>query len=149
MQEAAVIISDVLRTKGHSVVKIHPADSVELAVRKLAEHRIGALVVEDQWMKPVGMFSERDFINAVARDGAAVLGFNVQQLMSTSILSCRSSDRVDAVLATMTTARIRHFPVIEDGDLKGIVSIGDLVKHRLDEKELEASVLLDISRMHT
>jgi CBS domain-containing protein len=100
-------------------------------------------------MKPVGMFSERDLINAVARDGAAVLGFNVQQLMSTPILNCRSSDRVDAVLATMTTARIRHFPVIEDGDLKGIVSIGDLVKHRLDEKELEASVLLDISRMHT
>ena len=143
-----MLISDVLRTKGYDVVRIHPTDSVELAVRKLAEHHIGALVVEDQWMKPVGMFSERDFINAVARDGAAVLGFNVQQLMSTPILSCRSSDRLDAVLATMTTARIRHFPVIEDGDLKGIVSIGDLVKHRLDEKELEASVLLDISRMH-
>jgi CBS domain-containing protein len=71
----------------------------------------------------------------------------VQQLMSTRIISCRSSDRVDAVLATMTTARIRHLPVIEDKELKGIVSIGDLVKHRLDEKELEASVLLDISRM--
>jgi CBS domain-containing protein len=99
-------------------------------------------------MKPVGIFSERDFINAVARDGSAVLGFDVQQLMSTPILSCRSSDRVDAVLATMTTARIRHLPVIEDNELKGIVSIGDLVKHRLDEKELEANVLLDISRMH-
>ena len=142
-----MLISDVLRTKGHNVVKIHPGDSVELAVRKLAEHRIGALVVEDRWMKPVGVFSERDFINAIARDGAAVLGFNVQQLMSTHILSCRSSARVDAVLATMTTARIRHLPVIEDNELKGIVSIGDLVKHRLDEKELEASVLRDISRM--
>ena len=98
-------------------------------------------------MKPVGIFSERDFINAVARDGAAILGSEVQQLMSTRIISCRSSDRVDAVLATMTTARIRHLPVIEDKELKGIVSIGDLVKHRLDEKELEASVLLDISRM--
>jgi CBS domain-containing protein len=98
-------------------------------------------------MKPVGIFSERDFINAAARDGAAVLSLEVQQLMSTRIISCRSSDRVDAVLATMTTARIRHLPVIEDNDLKGIVSIGDLVKHRLDEKELEASVLLDISRM--
>jgi CBS domain-containing protein len=98
-------------------------------------------------MKPVGIFSERDFINAVARDGAAILGFQVQQLMSTPILSCRSSDRVDAVLATMTIARIRHLPVIEDSELKGIVSIGDLVKHRLDERELEASVLRDISRM--
>ena len=93
------------------------------------------------------MASERDFINAAARDGAAVLSLQVQRLMSTRIISCRSSDRVDAVLATMTTARIRHLPVIEDNDLKGIVSIGDLVKHRLDEKELEASVLLDISRM--
>jgi CBS domain-containing protein len=143
-----MFISDVLQNKGHHVEKIHPTDSVELAVRKLSEHRIGALVVEDRWMKPVGVFSERDFINAVARNGGAVLGFEVQQLMSTPILTCRPSDRIDAVLATMTMARIRHLPVIEDSELKGIVSIGDLVKHRLDEKELEASVLRDIQRMH-
>ena len=142
-----MLISDVLRTKGHNVVRINPTDGVELAVHKLAEHRIGALVVKDRWMKPIGIFSERDFINAVARNGAAVLGFQVQQLMSTPILTCRSSDCVDAVLATMTTVRIRHLPVIEDNELKGIVSIGDLVKHRLDAKELEASVLLDLSRM--
>ena len=98
-------------------------------------------------MKPVGIFSERDFINAMARDGAAVLGFDVQQLMSTPLLSCRSSDRVDAMLARMTIARVRHLPVMEDNELKGIVSIGDLVNHRLDAKELEASVLLDLSRM--
>ena len=78
-----MVISDVLRTKGHTVVRIRPEDSIELAVRKLAEHRIGALVVEDLWMKPVGIFSERDFINAVARDSTVVLGFEVQQLMST------------------------------------------------------------------
>ena len=142
-----MLISDILRSKGSNVVKIHTADSVALAVRCLVEHRIGALVVEDRWMKPVGIFTERDFINAIARDGSAVLGLAVQQLMSTPIVSCHSSDRVDAVLATMTTARIRHLPVIENKELKGIVSIGDLVKHRLDEKELEASVLLDISRM--
>ena len=142
-----MFISDVLRTKGHHVERIHPTDSVEVAIRKLAEHRIGALVVEDRWMKPVGIFSERDFINAAARDGAAVLGLQVQQLMSTPILTCRSSDRIDAVLATMTMSRIRHLPVVEDSELKGIVSIGDLVKHRLDEKELEASVLRDIQRM--
>jgi CBS domain-containing protein len=142
-----MFISDVLRTKGHSVVRIRPAERVESAVRKLAEHRIGALVVEDSWLKPVGIFSERDFINAIARTGAAILSFEVQQLMTTPIISCRASERVDAVLATMTTARIRHLPVIDGNELKGIVSIGDLVKHRLDEKELEASVLLDISRM--
>jgi CBS domain-containing protein len=141
-----MLISDILRTKGHNVVRIRASSSVELAVGKLAEHRIGALVVEDQWMKPVGIFSERDFINAMARDGAAALGFDVQKAMS-RIISCHPSDRADAVLATMTTARVRHLPVIDDNELKGIVSIGDLVKHRLDEKELEASVLLDISRM--
>ncbi len=145
--EAVVLISDILRSKGSNVVKIHSTDSVAFAVRKLAEQRIGALLVEDRWMKPVGMFSERDFINAVARDGAAVLGLDVQQLMSTPIISCRASDRIDAVLARMTMARTRHMPVFENKELKGIVSIGDLVKHRLDEKELETSVLLEISRM--
>lgn len=143
-----MFIADVLRTKGHHVVRIHPTDSVEVAVRKLAEQRIGALVVEDRWMKPVGIFSERDFIRASAREGAEALRHEVGDLMTSPIISCRSSDRLDAALATMTLARIRHLPVIDDGELKGIVSIGDLVKHRLDEKELEANVLLDISRMH-
>jgi len=143
-----MFISDVLRTKGHHVVRVHPDDSVEFAVRKLAEHRIGAVIVEDRWMKPVGIFSERDFIRASARDGAAVLGYEVSQLMTSPIMSCRSSERVDAALATMTLARFRHLPVIDGDELKGIVSIGDLVKHRFDEKELEANVLLEISRMH-
>jgi CBS domain-containing protein len=143
-----MLISDVLKTKGHNVVMVRPTDTVALAVGKLAEHRIGAVLVEDQWMKPVGIFSERDFVDAVARDGAAVLGFQVGQIMSSPIISCHSSERIDAVLATMTLAKVRHVPVIDAGDLKGIVSIGDLVKHRLDEKELEANVLLDLSRMH-
>jgi CBS domain-containing protein len=143
-----MLISDVLRSKGDHVVRIHRTDKVALAVQKLVEHRIGALVVEDRWMKPVGIFSERDFIRAVAREGAAALGRDVRDLMTSPVISCRSSDRADAALATMTLARIRHLPVIDHDELKGIVSIGDLVKHRLDEKELEASVLLDISRMH-
>ena len=142
-----MLISEVLRSKGDNVVKIRATDSIRLAVRMLAEHRIGSLVVEDQMAKLVGIFSERDFINAIARDGAAVLGLNVQELMTKRIISCRSTDRVDTVLAIMTNVRIRHLPVIDDGELKGLVSIGDLVKFRLDEKELEASVLLDLSRM--
>ena len=143
-----MLIADVLKAKGHNVVMVRPTDTVAVAVGKLAEHRIGAVVVEDQWMKPVGIFSERDFVNAVARHGAAVLGFDVRQLMSSPVISCRSGDRIDAVLAMMTLGKIRHVPVIDSGALKGIVSIGDLVKHRLDEKELEASVLLDLSRRH-
>jgi CBS domain-containing protein len=143
-----MFISDVLQTKGHHVVTIHPDDTVGMAVRKLAEHRIGAMVVEDRWMKPVGIFSERDFIRATAREGAAALDHEVRELMTSPIMSCRSSERIDAALAMMTLARIRHLPVIDGTELKGIVSIGDLVKHRLDEKELEANVLLDLSRRH-
>jgi CBS domain-containing protein len=142
-----MLISDVLHGKGHNVVKVQATDAVHSAVHKLAEHNIGALVVEDKWMKLVGVFSERDFVNAVADHGAAALELQVHSLMSAPIVSCHSGDRIDAALATMTVGRIRHLPVIDGGVLKGIVSIGDLVKHRLDEKELEASVLLEISRM--
>jgi predicted transcriptional regulator len=77
-----------------------------------------------------------------------VLRLEVRQLMSSPIVSCRSDDRIDAVLAMMLLAKIRHVPVIDGSVLRGIVSLGDLVMHRLDEKELEASVLLDLTRMH-
>jgi CBS domain-containing protein len=142
-----MLIADVLKDKGHEVVRVRAEDRVALAVRRLAEHRIGALVVENQWMKPVGIFSERDFLNAAARNGAAALDFEVRQLMSSRIVSCRTGDHLDAALAVMTRARIRHLPVMDGDVLKGIVSIGDLVKHRLDEKELEATVLLELARM--
>ena len=142
-----MLVSDVLRGKGSNVVKVRTNDTVAHAVGKLAAHRIGAVVVEDQWMHPVGIFSERDFVNAIAHEGASVLTKHVDALMSSTIISCPSSERIDAVLATMTLKRIRHLPVMDGGKLSGIVSIGDLVKHRLDEKELEASVLLDLSRM--
>jgi len=142
-----MLISDVLRGKGSSVLKVRPTDTVAAAVGRLAEHRIGALVVEDRWMHIVGIFSERDFINAAAREGTAALERTVEELMSAPVIHCNPSDRINAVLATMTMRRIRHLPVIADGQLIGIVSIGDLVKHRLDEKELEASVLLEIARM--
>ena len=142
-----MLVSDVLHGKGHEVVKIGAGDSVAMAVGKLAENRIGALIVEDKWTRLVGVFSERDFVNAIAQHGAAALDYPVEQLMSSPIIFCGMQDRVDAALATMTLKKIRHLPVLDSGQLRGIVSIGDLVKHRLDEKELEASVLLDLSRM--
>jgi len=141
-------ILDILHGKGHQVVRAGQADKVLSAVRKLAEHRIGAVIVEDEWMHPVGIFSERDFVNAIAAHGDAALNMTLDRLMSAPIISCKPSDKVEAALATMTLARIRHLPVIDGGKLVGIVSIGDLVKHRLDEKALEANVLLDLTRMH-
>lgn len=140
-------ILDILHHKGSQVVKVRSSDSVQTAVTLLAEQRIGALVVEDDWMHPAGIFSERDFVNAVAEHGANALTMTVESQMSAPIVSCRPADRVESAMATMTLAKIRHLPVIEDGKLLGIVSIGDLVKHRLDEKVLEADVLLDLARM--
>jgi CBS domain-containing protein len=141
-------ISDVLNHKGHQVVTVRDTDTVQTAVGKLAEHRIGAVVVEDKWMRHVGIFSERDLTNAVVRHGAESLHYPVAKIMSAPVVTCRPTDRVESAMATMTLAKIRHLPVIENGHLIGIVSIGDLVKHRLDEKALEANVLLDLSRLH-
>jgi CBS domain-containing protein len=141
-------ISDVLHGKGHHVVKVRTTDTVQTAVRKLADERIGALVVEDQWMRTAGIFSERDFVNAVAEHGPQALTFTVDKLMSAPVVTCGPKDRVETALAAMTMAKIRHLPVVDNGQLVGIVSIGDLVKNRLDEKALEANVLLDIARLH-
>jgi CBS domain-containing protein len=141
-------ISDVLHHKGHRVVTVRTADTVQAAVRKLSDERIGAVVVEDQWMRHAGVFSERDFLNAAAEYGATALTFPVEKFMSAPVVTCRPNDGVETAMAAMTMAKIRHLPVVDDGKLVGIVSIGDLVKHRLDEKALEANVLLDIARLH-
>lgn len=141
-------ISDVLHGKGHEIVTVRTGESVQSAVRKLNEHRIGAVLVEDQWMRNAGMFSERDLVRGVAEHGAAALNLPVERLMTARVVTCRPSDRVEDVLMAMTMGRMRHLPVEEGGRVIGIVSIGDLVKHRLDEKALEANVLLDIARLH-
>ena len=140
-------IIEILNKKGRQIIKVRLNDTVLTVVRKLAEHRIGAVVVEDDRMRPVGIFSERDFVDATAKFGAEALTKSAKSLMTAPFISCRPTDDVDDAMAKMTLARIRHLPVMEEDALLGIVSIGDLVKHRLDEKALEAAVLLDLSRM--
>ena len=140
-------ISDVLTTKGRHVSTVQTTERVSAVVAILATQRIGAVVVEDDRQKLAGIFSERDLVRTLAQQGAAVLDRAVRELMTTPVMTCASTDAVDAMLARMTMNRIRHLPVVDDGRLVGIVSIGDLVHHRLDEKELEASVLLDLTRM--
>ena len=139
-------ISDVLRGKGHQVVTIRPDQTVREAVERLAKHRIGALVVEEA-LKPVGVFSERDLVNRLAKSGARAYEFQVRELMSSPIISGHPDDTIEHALEQMTRHRIRHLPILNDGDLAGMVSIGDLVKQRLDQKELEANTLLDIARL--
>jgi CBS domain-containing protein len=140
-------ISDVLRVKGSHVQTVQQTNTVASVVRILAEKGLGAVIVEDRWAKLAGIFSERDLVRALSNRGADALNLEVRELMTTAVITCSPTDRVDAVLARMTMHRIRHLPVMTDGRLAGIVSIGDLVHSRLDEKELEAGVLLDIARM--
>jgi len=139
-------VADILQRKGRQVSTVRSLDGVKAAVQKLHEERIGALVVLDRWGKLVGMLSERDVIHALARYGAEALGFEVHELMSPDVTTCMPDDRIDAVMQVMTAHRIRHLPVMDKGQLVGLVSMGDLVKHRLDEKEREAAVLMDITR---
>jgi len=139
-------ISEVLRRKGAHVSSVRSVDPIEAAIRKLYTERIGALAVFDRWGKLVGMFSERDVIHALAQHGAEALTYEVHELMTPDVTTCTPQDRIDAVMEVMTAHRVRHLPVMDKGKLVGLVSIGDLVKHRLDEKEQEAAVLRDITR---
>ena len=139
-------IAEILHRKGGHVSTVRTIDTVETAIRKLDEERIGALVVLDRWGKLAGMFSERDVIHALARDGAAALGFEVHELMTPDVTTCAPTDRLDTAMEVMTAHRVRHLPVMEEGRIIGLVSIGDLVKQRLGEKEQEAAVLRDITR---
>jgi CBS domain-containing protein len=139
-------VAQILQHKGRHVSTVRSIDTVEAAIRKLHTERIGALVVVDRWGKLAGMFSERDVIHALARHGAEALTYEVHELMTPDVTTCTPEDRIDAVMQVMTAHRVRHLPVMENGELIGLVSLGDLVRHRLDEKEQEAAVLRDLTR---
>jgi CBS domain-containing protein len=131
-------VHTILRTKGKSVVTIHPDATVERAVAVLRLSGIGALVVSDDGETVVGILSERDIVEALGRLGGELLAVSVAEVMTSPVVTCEPEDSVADLMAEMTNRRIRHFPVLDDGRLTGIVSIGDLVKNRLDEIEFEA-----------
>ena len=142
-----MVISDVIADKGRHVATLRPTDTVARAVAMLAEKRIGAVVIEDAWQKLAGIFSERDLVRLLAHDGPSVLNRELSAVMTHNVVTCRAEDRIDDVLRVITINKVRHVPVMEGGRLAGIVSIGDLVNKRLVEKQQEAEVLLEISRM--
>ena len=133
-------ISDILRYKGADVVTIAPSDSVTTLLNALAEHNIGALVVVDKG-KVIGIVSERDVVRRIAERGAAVLDAPVKQIMTTVVASCTTKDSIDSVAETMTERRIRHMPVLDEGKLVGIVSIGDVVSSRIRQLEKDRGQL--------
>ena len=124
-------IADVLRGKGHTVATVGPGDTVGGVVADLARHNVGALVVVDAGVV-IGIVTERDVVRHLHRRGANVLACPVVDIMTTSVRTCLPTDGVDELAEIMTERRIRHLPVVVDGDLVGIVSIGDVVKARLD-----------------
>jgi CBS domain-containing protein len=131
-------VHTILRGKGKSVVTIHPDATIERAVAVLRLRGIGALVVSDDGEKVAGILSERDIVDALGQYGAELLAVSVSEVMTCPVVTCEPEDSVADLMAEMTNRRIRHFPVVENGRLVGIVSIGDLVKSRLDEIEYEA-----------
>ena len=133
-------IAAVLRDKGNAVETVSPDQSLSEVVRKLGERRIGALpVVEDG--RIVGIISERDVIYRLRDHGAEVLEWNVGRVMSSPAITADTTTEVLAALALMTQRRIRHLPVVDSHAIVGIVSIGDLVKHRMERIEAEAEAM--------
>jgi CBS domain-containing protein len=133
-------IADVLRNKGAAVVTIHPDATVMELLAGLAEHNIGAMVV----IGPDGLegvASERDVVRQLHVHGASLLARPVSAIMTTVVATCTKSDTADEVSMLMTEHRARHIPVLEDGRLAGIVSIGDVVKSRMEELQAEQAQL--------
>jgi CBS domain-containing protein len=138
-------VREILDAKGRGVVTVRPEASVSTVVHRLVLERIGALVVSEDGRHIAGVVTESDIVRALAADGAAAVasGRRVAELMTRNVATCTPEDTVKRVMAEMTRRRVRHLPVVEGGGLAGIVSIGDVVKSRLGEVELEADVLRD------
>jgi CBS domain-containing protein len=134
-------IGNILATKGSKVITLHPDQSLKDAVALLTEHNIGALVVVDAADKPVGILSERDIVHAANRLGDTMLTQSVKDIMTKHVLVAEPHDDIKAVLKTMTEKHFRHMPIIDQGQLVGIISLGDVVKVQLDEYRGEVETL--------
>jgi CBS domain-containing protein len=134
-------VSSILKAKGAHVETTRPDTAVYTVVWDLKLKGIGAFVVSEDGSTVLGLISERDIVRGLTEHSAKLLTLPVSQLMTSPAVTCAPDDTIVAVMARMTRHRVRHLPVIDGGKLCGIVSIGDIVKHRLDELELEANIL--------
>lgn len=136
-----VRVGVILDRKGGEVVTISPDASIAAATERLRQHNIGALVVSPDGRAVGGILSERDIVRRMADEGAGCLQRSVSEVMTTEVTTCGRDRTADELMALMTHSRIRHVPVVEGGDLIGIISIGDVVKSRMDELETKAQAL--------
>ena len=128
----------ILEQKGHDVFTLGPNEKLFEAILILAERRVGALVITNDDRKIIGILSERDIVRVLAKDGVAALDLAVRAAMTPKVKICNEKHTVNELMEIMTTGRFRHLPVERDGLLVGIVSIGDVVKKRIEEIEREA-----------
>ena len=137
-----MLVSQILKSKrDDGVVSVPPGTSISRAAEVLSSRRIGALVISTDGKILLGILSERDIVRELGRRGAACLGDEVDKIMTARVSTCTRNDRADDVLATMTAGRFRHLPVVETGEMVGMISIGDVVKARLDELGMEKDAL--------
>jgi CBS domain-containing protein len=136
-------VGEILKAKGSNVETIARDATVGDAVARLRDAEIGALVVSSDGQSVDGVLSERDVVEGLADHGADILGRKVEDVMTSRVATCSPEDGVEKVMLEMTELRARHFPVVDGSRLVGIVSIGDVVKNRLDEVQLEKNVLRD------
>ena len=136
-------VKAIVSRKGRDVVTIEPSTTLEAAIATLAKHRIGALVVLGADRRVIGILSERDIVRTFAEFGADALTKRLAQVMTREVVTCSEADTAVAIMERMTAGKFRHMPVVERDQLVGIVSIGDIVKHRLWTMELESAALRD------
>jgi CBS domain-containing protein len=131
-------VSHMLQAKGRNVITVRPGDTIEAVAKILGEKKIGAVVVTDEHGHIAGIVSERDVVRHIAKDGAAVLSKPASAIMTSNVHTCQEGDSEQDLMALMTAKRIRHLPVVKDGKLNGMISIGDVVKFRIEAIEREA-----------
>lgn len=140
-------VEQLLGGKGHDVVSVQPHRTLAEAIGILSERRIGAVVVMGADGTLIGILSERDIIRILGESGAAALDSPVSRAMTSKVVTCRNQTSVDELMEIMTTGRFRHVPVVENGRVVGIVSIGDVVKHRVAAIEAESQAMRDYIAM--
>lgn len=137
-----MLVHQILKSKGsEGVLTVKPGTLVSEAAKILADKRIGTVVVSEDGVTPAGILSERDIVRELARRGAGCMSDKIDDYMTTDLVTCGRSDDVFMILETMTEGRFRHMPVMEDGKLVGLVSLGDAVKARLSELAMEKEAL--------
>ena len=136
-----MIVRQILKSKGATVTAVSVAEPIANVATLLTEAGIGAVLVHDCSGQPVGILSERDIVAGLANGGASIMDATAESLMTADLITCSPADDIDALMRVMTNRRVRHLPVIENGHLAGIISIGDVVKARIAELETEGEAL--------